>query len=152
MKPIAENATLKIDIHIEISITSSVFSWSKVIDRTIYTKSGTTYSPNKPYTSVNGILVQTSAPTGSVGAPEVKYLAIQIRQYEWVYPSMSFSTPNILIYIKYHGTLVSDPTVLVLTSEDIGKQVSASGVLSRDNYGNIYIEVESIKTVEVIMQ
>jgi hypothetical protein len=65
---------------------------------------------------------------------------------------MSFSTPNILIYIKYHGTLVSDPTVLGLTSEDIGKQVIASGVLSRDNYGNIYIEIESIKTVEVIIQ
>jgi len=152
MKPIAENATLKIDIHIEISITSSVFSWSKVIDRTIYTKTGTTYSPDKPYTSVNGILVQTSAPAGSVGVPEVKYLAIQIRQYEWVYPSMSFTAPNILIYIKYHGTLVSDPTVLGLTSEDIGKQVTASGVLSRDNYGNVYIEVEKITVAEVSIQ
>jgi hypothetical protein len=152
MKPIAENATLKIDIHIEISITSSVFSWSKVIDRTIYTKTGTTYSPDKPYTSISGILIQASAPTGTVGIPEAKFLAIQIRQYEWIYPSMSFNMPNIVIYIKYHGTLVSDPTVLGLTSEDIGKQVSASGVLSRDNYGNVYIEVEKITVSEVSIQ
>jgi hypothetical protein len=65
---------------------------------------------------------------------------------------MSFNVPNILIYIKYHGTLVSDPTILGLTSEDIGKQVIASGVLSRDNYGNVYIEVEKITVAEVSIQ
>ena len=152
LNPIPENTTLRIDIHIEIHVTSTIFTWSKVIDRTMYTKTGTTYSPDKPYTSVNGILVQASAPIGTVGIPEVKFLAIQIRQYEWVHPTMSFNMSNILIYIKYHGTLVSDPTILGLTSEDIGKQVIASGVLSRDNYGNIYIEVEKITVAEVSIQ
>jgi hypothetical protein len=61
---------------------------------------------------------------------------------------MSFSTPNITIYLKHNGQLVADPTVLGLTQDAIGKRVEVSGSISKDSYGNIYIEVEEIEIEE----
>ena len=145
LNPIPDNVTLRIDIHIEISITSSMFTWSKVIDRTIYTKTGTTYTSAKLYTTITGILVNVSAPSGGASIPEIKFLAVQLQSYQWVYPIIPLSTPSITIYLKYQGQLVTDPTVLGLTESDIGSTVIVSGWLSKDSYGNIYIEVEEIE-------
>ena len=145
--PIPGNATLRIDIHIEISITSATFTWSKVIDRTIYTKTGTAYTPTKPYTTITGVLTY-APPTGTNAVP----LAVQLQSYQWVSPTMSFSTPSITIYLKHNGQLVADPTVLGLTQDAIGKRVEVSGSISKDSYGNIYIEVEEIEIEEASTQ
>jgi hypothetical protein len=141
MKPIPDNVTLRIDIHIEISITSATFSWSKVIDRTIYTKTGTAYTSTKPYTEITGVLTNTTSG-----------LALQLQSYQWVYPTMSFSTPSITVYLKHQGQSVFDPTVLGLTQDAIGKRVEVSGNISKDSYGNIYIEVEEIEIEEASTQ
>jgi hypothetical protein len=154
LKPIPDNVTLRIDIHIEISITSATFTWSKTIDRTIYIKTGTAYTPTKPYTTITGVLVNTTPPVfpiGTISASEWEVLAVQLQSYQWVYPTMSFSTPSIIIYLKYHGQLVSDPTILGLTETDISLPVIVSGYLSKDSYGYIYIEVENIAKSEVII-
>jgi len=139
MNPIPDNVTLRIDIHIEISITSSMFTWSKVIDRTIYTK--TAYTPTEPYTEITGVLTNTTSG-----------LAVQLQSYQWVSPTMSFSTPSVTIYLKYQGQSVFDPTVLGLTQDAIGKRVEVSGSISKDSYGNIYIEVEEIEIEETSTQ
>ena len=140
LNPIPENTTLRIDIHIEIHITSTMFTWSKVIDRTIYTKSGSAYTPSKPYTSINGVLTNTTSG-----------LALQLKSEEWCKPTMSFTSPTITIYLTYHGQRVTNLSVLGLTNDIIGKYVTVSGYISKDSYGNIYIEVERI-TTEVSIQ
>jgi len=141
LNPIPENTTLRIDIHIEIHITSTRFTWSKVIDRTIYTKTGSAYTPNKPYTTISGILVNTT-----------NGLALQLRSDEWVKPTMSFVSPTITIYLTYHGQRITDLSVLGLTNDIIGKYVMVSGCISKDSYGNVYIEVEKITVAEVSIQ
>jgi hypothetical protein len=41
-QPIPPNATLKIDIHIEITVATPHYTWTRTIEKTIYTKTGTT--------------------------------------------------------------------------------------------------------------
>jgi hypothetical protein len=139
MKPIPDNVTLRIDIHIEISITSATFgAWSKTIDRTIYTKTGTTYTPTKPYVTITGTLINTTSG-----------LAVQLQSYQWVSPTMSFSTPSITIYLKYQGQLVTTQTEIGKTLMNLiinhEPEVIVSGWLSKDNYGNMYIEIENVQ-------
>jgi hypothetical protein len=138
LNPIPENTTLRIDIHIEIHVTSTRFTWSKVIDRTIYTKSGSACTPSKPYTSISGTLVNTTSG-----------LALQLKSEEWCKPTMSFTSPTITIYLTYHGQRVTDLSVLGLTNDIIGKYVTVSGYISKDSYGDIYIEVERITEISI---
>jgi len=148
IKSIPDNDTLRIDISVQINVNSFAFTWYRTISTTIFTKVTACTSDN-PYVTITGTLMYDGSPVGTNLVP----LAIQLQSYQWVSPTMSFGQQYaITIYLKYHGTIISDPTILGLTESDIGSTVMVSGYLSKDSYGNIYIEVENIAKVEVTIQ
>lgn len=138
-QPIPENVTLRIDIHIEISVSIPTLNyvWSKTIDRTIYTKSSSSYSlnSNRMYTIITGKLIETS--TG---------LALQTNDY-WIQPKMDVTAFS-LIYLRRNGAPVFKPSEIGLPDSALNQIVWVRGVLYKDVFG-VYIEVESAGQYEV---
>jgi hypothetical protein len=144
IKSIPDNDMLRIDISVQINVNSSAFTWYRTMSTTIFTKVTACTSDN-PYVTITGTLMYDGSPVGTNLVP----LAIQLKSYSWVCPTVSLNQWNgaIIIYVKYQGKLVAIPETLGLSNSDIGQQVVVSGHLSKDNRGNVYIEVEKIETV-----
>lgn len=135
-QPIPENVTLRIDIHIEISVSIPALNyvWSKTIDRTIYTKSGSVFTTNgnRIYVTVYGRLVNTT----------IGILALEVKKYSWVNPSMDIASLDFnLYYLRHNGVPVHSPEEINLSSEALNQIIFVQGVLSKSD-SQIWIDVE----------
>lgn len=149
-KPIPEGTVLKIEIHVEITVTAPTLTWNKTVDKVLYTKY-TNVTREAPYVSLTGKLAEVPYPTaGGIGIQPM-IIALDISPEYWIQPTLQLNWQynKVYVYLKKNGSPVTDITMIGFTREDLGCIVQATGRLSKDSAGNLWLDVELIKKMEL---